>query len=872
MSLRLKLVLIILLIVSAVVVSIYFLATSILLKSYERIEEENMINNIQRVEDAGLHDLNELSLKLVDWSNWDDTYKFMSDNNKEYLSSNLNKTSFKNLKLHLVVFIDTENRIVYKQLYDSNWENAVNSDNLQDYILKHKNALTGSSLLDFRQGIIALPQGNYLITTHNILTSENTGPSRGTIIFGKLLDKNELGVFSALTHLPLEVEPYTTKDADFSAVKKQLSIKKRQLVVQKGNIVSGYSILPDLYGSPILLLRITSPRIFYVQGVQTVNSLLKAIVILGLISGCLMILLFEKLVVSRIYKLTKQFRAISELQNLSVRVEDGGNDEIGKLGNAINDMLNKLSESHIKEDAALAQLTWTDSRLEEKLLDLQKFQLAVENTYEHVIITDSQAKILYANASVERITGFRKDEIIGNTPSLWGNQMPKEFYQHLWDTIQVKKVTFNGEIRNKRKNGEIYTAEISISPIMDENKKIKFFVGVERDVSQERKLTEDLRLEKENVEKTVVERTEALSRAKDEISRGWLQVQQEKARLTASINSLPLGFIMTDVNHNIISHNPVISKIFDVSGEEIKLDDIGEKIKNKFDLVSTIKKSIEEKKIYITDDIQLDSKFLKISTIPIVANFTEVIGTVILIEDTTDVKVLERARNEFFSIASHELRTPLTSIKGNTSLIKQYYSSVLSDPNLKEMIEDIHESSNRLILIVNDFLDVSRIEQGRITYKMEKIDVLDVVDGVVHDIQANATAKGIKLNIEHDQESYFGMADKDRTQQIVYNLLGNAIKFTEKGEVKVNLKLNGNSIEVRIQDSGAGISVESRSLLFRKFQQASDNPLTRQSSSGTGLGLYISKTLAQGMKGDVVLESSEVNVGSTFLFTIPASE
>jgi len=419
---------------------------------------------------------------------------------------------------------------------------------------------------------------------------------------------------------------------------------------------------------------------------------------------------------------------------------------------------------------------------------------------------------------------------------------------------------------------EEQTKELS-KQLIDTEKKNAFLEDTKKAVfnilEDAQELQLELKQEKEGVEKKVIERTKALSRAKDDISKGWLQIQQEKVRLIASINSLPLGFFMTDANLNILIHNPMATKILDLQKDEVKITDVVDELGAKADLLSAIKKSMAEKKLLLIDDLQLESKFLKISIVPILTNHKEAIGTVMLVEDTTEAKVLERSRNEFFSIASHELRTPLTSIKGNTSLIQQYYSEALSDPNLKEMIDDIHESSNRLIMIVNDFLDVSRIEQGRITYKVEKVDVLDLVQGVVHDVQANAKTKGIGLNVENESTSYISMADKDRTQQIVYNLIGNAIKFTDKGAVKINLKNNANRIEIRVIDTGAGISVESRSLLFHKFQQAQDNPLTRKSSSGTGLGLYISKTLAQGMKGDVVLESTEANVGSTFLFTLP---
>ena len=115
-------------------------------------------------------------------------------------------------------------------------------------------------------------------------------------------------------------------------------------------------------------------------------------------------------------------------------------------------------------------------------------------------------------------------------------------------------------------------------------------------------------------------------------------------------------------------------------------------------------------------------------------------------------------------------------------------------------------------------------------------------------------------------------ADEDRVKEIIYNLIGNALKFTEKGEVRVVMKKNRHMLEVRVVDTGKGIPLQSQSLLFRKFQQAQNNILTRDNTRGTGLGLYISKLLAQGMKGEIILEQSVVDKGSTFLLTLPLAK
>lgn len=124
--------------------------------------------------------------------------------------------------------------------------------------------------------------------------------------------------------------------------------------------------------------------------------------------------------------------------------------------------------------------------LEEKSDELSKFKLIVQNAGEHIIITDKNGKIIFANNAVTGITGYSNSEIMGQTPTLWGGQMPKEFYDQMWDTIKNKKQRFTGEIHNKRKNGELYIAEADIAPILDSKGEVEFFVGIERDITKVR--------------------------------------------------------------------------------------------------------------------------------------------------------------------------------------------------------------------------------------------------------------------------------------------------------------------------------------------------------------------------------------------------
>lgn len=433
---------------------------------------------------------------------------------------------------------------------------------------------------------------------------------------------------------------------------------------------------------------------------------------------------------------------------------------------------------------------------------------------------------------------------------------------------QVKdlKDGLEGKIREKTADLAEKMADLQKSNDSLENMD-KAMINILEDAKE---LEEQLKIEKEGVEKQVEERTRSLTEAKDEVSRGWMQLQKEKARLSSSINSLSLGFIMTDTENNVIVSNPALEKILGFEASKWILSDITKGVAGKVDIVTQCEKCMKEKKIIELKDIMFGSSYLRIFIAPIATQENEVIGSVVLVEDITEAKVLERSRDEFFSIASHELRTPLTSIKGNTSMIEEYYGDKLQDKELKEMIADIHESSVRLIDIVNDFLDMSRLEQGRIEFKKEVFDVVPLVEQIVYDLAKLGKEKNIFVKFDQPSGVHPDVfADTARTKQIVYNLLGNSIKFTSNGGVTVTIDVKDKHLNVHIADTGLGIPSSSQSLLFRKFQQAENNILTRDGSKGTGLGLYISKLMAEGMEGAISLEKSVENKGSTFMFSLP---
>ena len=374
----------------------------------------------------------------------------------------------------------------------------------------------------------------------------------------------------------------------------------------------------------------------------------------------------------------------------------------------------------------------------------------------------------------------------------------------------------------------------------------------------------------------------------DQVKAKDAQIQDEQARLEASIKSLNLGFILTDLNKQIVMINSaakfilfrrqinqghlVHSKEANLLNFECSLADVASQLSPKVDLKALIDQSLTTRRPVEVSEIEFDGLYMKLRIIPIIEYDGEikVIGTVILLGDVTETKRVEQAKDEFFSIASHELRTPLTAIQGNSALIKMYYQDKVMDKSLKQMIDDISLASNRLSGIVNDFLDISRLEQGRIKFAKDQVSLLDIINQACRELESIALNKRIYLKIENP--NYLTphiLADEKRLKQVLINLIGNAIKFTWFGGVSVSLDEETDQTIVRVKDTGEGIGQKDRQFLFHKFKQLNEDIYKTNISTGTGLGLYICKLLMDGMGGEIELESSTSGKGSVFKLKLP---
>ena len=269
--------------------------------------------------------------------------------------------------------------------------------------------------------------------------------------------------------------------------------------------------------------------------------------------------------------------------------------------------------------------------------------------------------------------------------------------------------------------------------------------------------------------------------------------------------------------------------------------------------------------IFIGTPVRDDSGKI-INWVGINTNIADRVQAEIALQEAKDsAEYANRAKSEFLATMSHELRTPLNAVIGFSEILRDEILGEINDEQ-KELVLDIHTSGNHLLAMINDILDLSKIEAGKMDLQLEQFSVQEAVTEVNTIINALANQKQIQLSLELDQDVLIE-ADKIKFKQILYNLLSNAVKFTDEGgKVTTKFEVSSSALLGSVTDTGVGISPQDRAKLFQPFTQL-DASSTR-AHSGTGLGLALTNRLIQ-LHGGKIRVDSEIDEGSTFSFTFP---
>jgi signal transduction histidine kinase len=232
-----------------------------------------------------------------------------------------------------------------------------------------------------------------------------------------------------------------------------------------------------------------------------------------------------------------------------------------------------------------------------------------------------------------------------------------------------------------------------------------------------------------------------------------------------------------------------------------------------------------------------------------------------------ELRRLDNTKSEFISIASHQLRTPLTAIKGFLSLVLEGSYGKIS-LEVEDVINKAYSANNHLVDLVENLLNISRIESGRIQYSFAKTDIADVIRELADSFSVVAKGRHLNLAFVYPEVPLpLFLMDSQKIREVISNMIDNALKYTQEGGVAVRLSRDGEKIRVAVSDTGVGIAPEDLSVLFQKFRRGKESG--KVNVSGTGLGLYVGKSFAEAHGGRIFVESEGVGKGSTFILELP---
>lgn len=353
----------------------------------------------------------------------------------------------------------------------------------------------------------------------------------------------------------------------------------------------------------------------------------------------------------------------------------------------------------------------------------------------------------------------------------------------------------------------------------------------------------------------------------DLVERERLQAAARLAQQTALFNSMVEGFLLLGPDGRVVTHNRSLAEMFELAG-----DIRGRTIMEAFRLhaLKELAERVGKESQVSGFELNLhglEERRLGVNAAAVPAGDGEPGGSIFIFHDLTRLKQLEETRREFVANVSHELRTPLTLIKG---YVETLIDGAKNDPAVAtRFLHTIEKHTDRLTFLIEDLLTISRLESGAVTLNCHLMPLKPAVERVFDDLQVKASERKVSLS-NQVRPDVAVFADGDRLQQVIFNLVDNAIKYGRAGgRVALSAESGEKGVTVRVQDDGPGIPPESRERVFERFYRV-DRARSRE-QGGTGLGLSIVKHIVQSHKGQVWVESNP-GKGACFCFTLPAHD
>jgi PAS domain S-box-containing protein len=472
--------------------------------------------------------------------------------------------------------------------------------------------------------------------------------------------------------------------------------------------------------------------------------------------------------------------------------------------------------------------------------EARKLFRAVEQSPVSVMITDISGAIEYVNPAFSRMTGYGRDEVVGHNPRmLRSDKTTQEIYRDMWRQIAAG-LDWRGEIVNRRRDGSVYWEQMTIAPVKGPSGAVENFIAIKEDVTEVRSLRQALEREHANLRSLLEAILDgiALTGMDDRfqyVNPSFIaQFGEVAGREASEVFDAPLPALAADQpTLRAEWHSPANGRTYELTSTWVHSPDGTDLLLRVFHDI-TVRKQAEAA----------------------LNNAREA------------AELANRAKSEFLATMSHELRTPLNAIIGFSEIIEQQLLGPLGQSQYCDYARDIHQSGQHLLGLINDVLDVARLEIGRVVLREECVDPLDMVQASLNMVRERAEIGNVTVSAELPNDLPHLWGDPRRLKQVLVNVIGNGIKFTpEGGKVTVGVHADDNGLAITVADTGIGIAAEDLGKVMAPFGQV-DSGMARR-YGGSGLGLPLSRKLMRLHGGTLSLEST-LGKGTIVTLRFPA--
>jgi len=835
------------------VLAIGILAVShqVLVKGFANVEAEAASKNFLRLRDAISEQVDQLNGQAMDYAKWTDMYEYVRKPTKEFEQNNIIIDVLNNLDIDFMGVMKNDGTLLaYASRDKVLGKNSTFAKQLLSSTHKLNKKILEAGDKHSISGLLAVEGKVLCLATQPVLKSDGTGDVRGFVLMGSVYSPQRVASISRMIHLGVVVAPAASSLSGLTAKRPKANEQEKERTFSvNDDVMRTSNTIKDVEGEPSVYLAVNSPRSVYHQMLETRYWLTVSILVSGMLIFLVSVWLVDRMVIGRLVRLSQHTSAIAKVGDASQRVDEAGNDEIAKLAKTVNDMLGAIQT----KTSEILQAQHALERSEKRYLQV------IESTNAGIYEFNRIANRIKINEALRTILGWDRAEDEVGLEEIRERLHPDDradLRDVIFENLNVN-TTFALDLRVATQTGGYRWVHMTGKKLRDVDDQ-DVIVGSVVDITTKKQAELDL-----------------------------LKIYQ--------LTELSDDFIaMADLNGNVTYVNPegVAITGLDPRAEKVLPNIVQyypdfeqERLRNEILPEVWTKGKWSGEIHFLTADRK--STLLMAEAIILIrdpkTNEPTCLGTVardITLQRQAEKEMAEardaaldlaRVKASFLANMSHEIRTPMNGILGMVGLL----ADTPMNPEQRDYVKIIQNSAESLLAIINDILDFSKIEAGKLAVEEIPFNMRDLIEESVRLLAQTAHRKGIELICRiPPQLPDHGISDPTRIRQVLMNLIGNAIKFTEQGRVVVSAEQTGESansqtIRIRVADTGIGIEPEKHAAIFESFTQA-DSSSSRK-YGGTGLGLTISKQIVELLGGQIGLESA-LGQGSTFWFEVPVKK